>query len=561
MESPLLAIFLVLAVVAMSGLESAYVQVTTTNQAATADLLGSVPFLLLFSLDLLVPLTVALLSKRFFILYLLAQCFLSSILLHYTIFFYNTLTLSTIYHSMQGAASLGIDILGFTRWDIIITLGFLLMLKLFLVRVSMVRRRGMPRIWKLRGAVAVACMMAICCVVIAIYGKTGLTLTWVEPKGHRPAAERRLEEGARESVRTIGYVATWLGEFFSGNYKDTTLIYAEARCSDPGGGLCVTEGGAGKWLGLPVPPLGETVVMIQAESLDFAAVDLRVNGRVVMPFMNYLAHTSMLLKVFAPHKVGSCNSDYEILNGRIAEQNVVYYTYINDYPDSVIHLLNESGYHPAVFHGLSGGLFNLRSAYEAQGFERFHFKEELLAEGYKPGPYIMEHVMDEDLFKNAADHLLSADGRRAQFIITMSSHVPFMKPRPEYKSVGGKFARYVSSLTYLDQQLAEYYARLPEGTVMIIWGDHGSDVVYPRGFEPGDREVPFLVHVKGETGWLSELRAEKAARNASLSATSREPSLTADGRTHNLCQLTFYLRCLFSQRPHDDRNVAVADKP
>jgi len=547
-QNGVLAIFLVLLVVGLSGLTAAYIQVITTNRVISPELLTDTSFLMLLSVDLMAPLTVALLSRRAFIVYLVIQTFLDTILLHYTIFFYNTLTLSTIYHSMQGAASLGIDILGFARWDIIGACGALLVLELFLVQISMGRRTRMPKVFKLRGVTAVALMTILCWQINLIYGKTGLTLLWVDTKGHRPAAERRLEEGTRASVRSIGYLATWLGEFLSGNYKDTTLIYAESPCAPPDGGACLTEAsaeGARQWQNLPLPPLGRTVVLIQAESLDFAVLDMRVNGRTVTPFLNYLARRSLVLKVFAPHKVGSCNSDYEILNSRVAEQNVIYYTYIKEYPDSIIPILRDRGYRTQFFHGLAGSLFNLREAYTAQGFEDFHFKEELMAEGYRPGPYIMEHILDEDVFKSAADHL-DPEVKSLQFIVTMSSHVPFIKPTPEFKSAGGKFARYVTSLNYLDEQLAEYYHSLPEGTTLIIWGDHGSDVEYPRGFAAGYRQVPFIVHTKYESDWLEDLR--EAKRRFRLDQPGYiEPQLADDDQIHSLCELSHYLRCLFNE--------------
>lgn len=536
------AIFLVILVVLMSGLEAIYVQLTTTHRVITSETWRDFSFLILSGLDILMPLTIALLSKRALMVYLIAQCFLSSILLHYTIFFYNTLTLSTIYHSLQGAASLGIDIFGFARWDIIFVLGLVLAIKLFLVQVSMGRRPAMPGFFKLRGITAVACMTIITWLAAVVYGKTGLSLLWVETKGHRSAAERRLEEGTKESVRSIGYVGTWLGEFFSGNYMDTTLIYAENRCS---GSSCEVDTELQKrWQRLPVPPLGDIVAMVQVESLDYAVLDMRVNGIPVTPFLNFLARRSLVLKTFAPHKVGSCNSDYEILNARVAEQNVVYYVYINDYPDSVIHLLNDRGYRPTVFHGLPGRLFNLRNAYAAQGFVEFHFKNDLLADGYKPGPYIMDHIMDADVFGRAGRQLREATAPLAQFIITMSSHVPFLPASSDFKSVGGTFARYVTALNYVDRCLQEYYNKLPDGAVLVIWGDHGSDVAYPRGFGPGERYVPFLVHVKNDVGWLEKILAERR-RNWPDYLPGLEPDLRADRRNHTLGELSYYLRCLF----------------
>lgn len=572
------ALVLLSIVVLETGLEAAYVQLTTTRTVIDASLLLTPSFLFLLSLDLLVPMTAALLSRRLFIAYLALDCMQNIILLHYNIFFYNTLTLATIYHSMQGAASLGADIFGFARWNIIAACLALFACKAVLVRLSLLPHSHMPWLWKLRGITAVCCMTVIWYVSALIYGQTGLSALWIEPRGHRTAAERRLEQGAREAVRNIGYLATWIGELRSGTYKDTALIYAEMRCLDPDtktAMLCsrpdYSDNAKPLWHGLPVPQPGNTVVLIQVESLDFAALGMRVNGHTVLPFISHLAGTSLTLKAFAPHKVGSSNSDYEILNRRVADQNVMYYSYITEYPDSAIRVLAEKGYNPAVFHGLSGKLFNLRSAYAAQGFERFYFKEELNAAGYASSRYIMEHVMDADLFAEAAEQLRqnsrpnssqnsSPEGlqgdRQAQFIISMSSHIPFLDPLPEFKSAGGVFARYVSSLHYLDRSLAAYYEQLPDGALLVLWGDHGSDVTYPDGFPKNSRHVPFMVHIKGDGEWMRRAGSAEdgeceKSRYANVLGSdllaevpyheSRESPVLASRRIYTLCELGHFL--------------------
>ncbi len=538
----------------LAGLESVYVQIETTRQDVSWHLLTT-SFFFLCALDFLVPLAIGLLSRRALFLYFAGQTFLSTVLLHYDIFFYNPLTLASIYHSMQGAASLGIDIFAFARWDIILAMGVLFCAKVVLIQMARAPDALMPRFWSGRGATAVACMAVICWISVLIYGKTGLSLLWIDSQGHRTATERRLEAGTRQAVRNIGYVATWIGEWMSGTYKDTELIYAEMRCVDPDAGQCREGDGPPLWDGLPLPPVGDHVVFIQVESLDFAALDMKVNGHAVTPFLDHLSRDSLLLKVFAPHKVGSSNSDYELLNGRIADQNVIYYSYIKDYPDSIIRRIREKGYTTSLFHGLGGSLFNLREAYTAQGFDTLVFKEELLRQGYPPSDAIMEHVLDEHVFTSAANAL--HPGRQFQFIVTMSSHVPFLDPLPIFDRAGGRFARYVSSLHYLDQCLAAYYARLPEGTLLILWGDHGSDVPYPRGFPENNRHVPFIVQVKGDSGWLDarpkapparpappEVYASNADGVARGKIRSADPEASST-RTYGLCELAYYLRCIF----------------
>lgn len=529
-----LAVFFLFLAVGVIGLESACVQTLTAYRTISADLVTTPSFVSLLALDMLVPLTVVLLSRRLLFAYCVVQCFLSVVLLHYTIFFYNPLTLSTIYHSMQGAASLGVDIFGFARWDIIMLGAVLLAVKVLLIQLGRTPDRRMPRLWNLRGITAVTCMAVIWVISSTIYGRTGLSVLWVDSRGHRTATERRMEEGTREAVRSIGYVATWIGEWMSGTYRDTALIYAEMRCADPDETYCREHGrGKGTWHGLPVPPVGNVVVFVQVESLDYAALDMTVNGRAVTPFFNFLARRSVTAKAFAPHKVGSCNADYEILNGRVADQNVIYYSYIKEYPDSVIEKLAAAGYAPTVYHGLGGNLFNLREAYAAQGFQRFVFKEELLRKGYAASSLIMGHVRDEDVFAQAAEDMAEG-GKRAQFIVTMTSHIPFIEALPVFKSAGGTFSRFVSSLHYVDQCLAAYYATLPEGALLVVWGDHGSDVPYPAGYPANTRHVPFIAHRKGDISWLGMF-----ADNTDMGAGANEREFT-------LCELAHYLRRLAS---------------
>jgi hypothetical protein len=522
--------FLNLAVL-LCALESAYVQVATTGRELSFALFSDPSFFMLFGIDLAVPLCVSLLSRRAFMVMIVLQAVLSSILLHYALFFYNPLTLSTLYHSMQGLSALGVGVTAFARWNIILVLGVLCLVKLGLVRMSRIPDREMPPVWDMRGITAVVCMAAVFWMSSTIYAKTGLSLVWVDSRGHRTATERRLENGTREAVRTLGYIATWVGEFLSGTYADLDLIYAEARCKDPGN---KDAPGSRTWDGNPLPPLPRTVVMVQVESLDFEAVDMWVKDIPVMPFLSRLSESSLRLEAFAPHKVGSSNSDYELLNSRVADQNVLYYEYITEYPDSAIRMLGAAGYASAVFHGLEGDLFRLRGAYKAMGFEHHFFKEELREQGYKQGRGILKQIPDKDVFSAALSFLRPYE-KQALFIITLDSHIPFSDVRAEFSKKSGTFARYISSLRNFDEALADFYFQLPEETLLIIWGDHGSDVSYPGEYPQNRRRAPFIVHAKGDREWMAGTGARQD---------SRAP--------YTLCELSFYLKRIFTQAQPED---------
>ena len=506
--------FLLLSVF-VSSAESFLVQTLSLHHVLTLESLGDTANVYLLLIDVLVPLSLCLLSRWAYLVFMMVQTMVSSVILHYGSFFYNTLTLSTIYHSMQGLSYLGDSVFMFLKADILLTLTMVFCAKLLFLWLSALPHASMPGLWHLRGVAALSGLMLVSVMIFWGHGRVGILSMWTDASEHRTAEARRTQEGTRQSVQHLGYLATWAGEWLGGVYKDTTLIYAEKTCPDPD----ESRESADTWCGYSLPPVRGPVVMLQVESLDFAAPSMRFNGMPVMPFLESLLPSSLLLRAFAPHKVGSANSDYELLNGRVAEQNVMYYSYIREYPDSVVHHLADR--RPAVFHGLEGNLFNLRQAYALMGFDRSFFKEELVEAGYPPSSLTMEHVADEHVLNAAAEYLEQGRGE-AVFVVTMSSHIPFMEPGSEFGLKDGMFARYVSSLHYVDACLADFWKRLPEGTLLMLWGDHSSDISYPRGMEDNGKHVPFLVSVKGDDAWLK--------------------SRPDTERTFTLCELSHLLR-------------------
>ena len=520
-------LFLLLSV-AVSALEAFFVQVFSIHHMLTVESLRETVTPSLILVDVLAPLCLALISRKAYGVFLVLQSAASAVILHYASFFYNTLTLSTMYHSMQGLNRLGGSVFVFVRPDILLRLALVLFLQFLLLRLAAQSSEAESRLRNARAVFVPFCLLALSVTVFWEHGSSGMLSLWTSEGPHRTTFDRRSQEGAKESVRHLGYLATWAGEWLGGAYRDTSLIYAEKRCEDPQKLFLAAHPEEGEtWCGCPIPPASGPVAMIQVESLDYAALSMSFAGHEVMPFLRSLLPESLLLRGFAPHKVGSANSDYELLNGRVAEENVMYYSYIREYPDSVVRAL--AGRRPATFHGLEGDLFNLRGAYRLMGFDRTFFKEELVQEGYPVSSLAMEQVADEYVLNAAAEYLEKGEGE-AVFVVTMSSHIPFMEPYPPFGLGKGLFSRYVSSLHYVDDCLASFYARLPEGTLFLLWGDHGSDVPYPSGLKENGRHVPFLVNVKGNDAWLA----------GGVGEGEKDRSFT-------LCSLSWFLRRMLGQ--------------
>ena len=252
---------------------------------------------------------------------------------------------------------------------------------------------------------------------------------------------------------------------------------------------------------------GRHMVVIQVESLDFAAIDARVDGRPVMPFLRKLREVSMLYSVKPFHDTGSSEADFSLLMaatpiGRLNPFQVKGFSYAEALP----RLARERGYRPVALHGNTGSFFHRRGAYEQMGFDELYFREEL-------APRRVAGEWDDQLLAFSASELAKATEPTLHFLITITSHSPFNRlprekrelfPNPETTE-----ELYLNSIRYVDRALERYVAALPHGTTVVIYGDHESGV---RGYAAGsghDGRVPWLIHETGRD--LSERQPSRAS--------------------------------------------------
>lgn len=289
----------------------------------------------------------------------------------------------------------------------------------------------------------------------------------------------RFEPPARRSLKYRGYLGTFLMELGSGTAF--TPPYVPARtCSSA-------------WTDqIPVPAAPSQLALVQVESLDFELLEMDVDGRPVMPFLRSLLPDAILLRLDGTKKLASANSDFELFNGLEASPDFVHYEYENAYPRSLIAQLGSGGRPVEVFHGLPANYMNLRAAYKLQGFSRYHDIEVMRAAGVRPlDCWWAGVVTDKDLFDYAAQQMPS--GPFVQFIITMSMHLPKYVDRiaPERRFCSSSRSAFLTLAHDTDIALRHYVAKLPQGAMLILWGDHRS---YSRD---NSGLIPFLVYIKG----------------------------------------------------------------
>jgi phosphoglycerol transferase MdoB-like AlkP superfamily enzyme len=291
-------------------------------------------------------------------------------------------------------------------------------------------------------------------------------------------------------------------ELLQGKPTQAQNIFTQATCGDEA------------VRGLPVFSLGPRITLLQVESLDYSAINARAEGRVVAPVLSAMAKEALFLEIDGTKRLGSANSDYELLNTKVAREEVLYYAYLTEFPDSLILLLKRHGYETAVFHGVNGRYMSLRRAYAQMGFSKHYFKEELIKIGYQANPLLfMEQVPDGPLLDFAAGHARSP-GPFLHFIITITMHA---NAPPEF-SGGFSSHSYFNALSYFDAALGRYLEALEEGDSVIVYGDHQS-----YGGPERSGTVPFLIYTKGKP--LASTLPAKVV--------------------YSRCEMSHYLRALF----------------
>lgn len=446
-------------------------------------------------------------------------------LLTYAGYFRQTLTMSVVVSNWGEGIQVADFAVSLVPWPWVLILGLSLLVKLLLLRAA-----GRPGFsLKLRVAGSLCCLAFYATVMLAL-GRTPARLTQI----------RRAASSADLMV-TYGYLPPWLAELA---YLDDDVMLRRALerrglCSDK---LTPLE---------PSLPLPERLVVVQVESLGFAILGYRANGKEVTPFLNRLHERSMFYRIRASHRIGSADADFAMLMGAEPSRDMNTYK-IRRYPyeDALPELLRRLGYEAVALHGASGRFYARRGPFEEMGFSRLVFEEEFNREfGMPSGTF---GVYDRDLFDLSARLLRAADRKVFHFLITLTSHGPYhMEPGEGeiFPSPANDGQRYFNTMRYVDDQLRAYFRRLPAETLVIIYGDHTVGVKY-GDFVP-DRHgandyVPCFIHLTGG--------------NLALRQKTRDLSLARDGRL-SLLDVATYLRRRLVEEHHTPAAALVAGAP
>ncbi|MBI5231037.1 MAG: sulfatase-like hydrolase/transferase [Coriobacteriales bacterium] len=261
---------------------------------------------------------------------------------------------------------------------------------------------------------------------------------------------------------------------------------------------------------------GKNVIVIQVEALQTAALDLKVQGKEVTPYLNRLADKSWYFPNTFTQVGGGNTADAEFM------LNTSLYPPLNAaasqrWPDrelpSFMRLLKQSGYTTMTFHANTAHFWNRVELYGALGFDKFYDSEffggkDVLGMG----------ASDEVLYAKVLPELQKLDDAGTPFcaqLITLSSHRPFdgvPKDRLPLQITGqwqDTFtADYLSSQSYADRALGEFLAELErtglaEDSIVVVYGDHFGLVADEPDPRDAEAQRDFFGHEMTEADLLS----------------------------------------------------------
>jgi phosphoglycerol transferase MdoB-like AlkP superfamily enzyme len=265
---------------------------------------------------------------------------------------------------------------------------------------------------------------------------------------------------------------------------------------------------------------GKNVIMIQVESLQNFAVNLKVNGQEVMPNVARLARESMYWDDFYSETGQGVTSDADLLGNcslHPTRTGAVYYDYAQNHFRCMPTVLRESGYKAVAFQGMPPDFWNLATVYPHVGFEKYYN----IKDGLQLDEKIGIGLSDESFLRQTADQLKELPQPYEAFVVTLTSHGPFnFEGLPHELNLGSlegtDAGNYLHAVHYTDKAIGHFIDRLRQdgaldNAVVLLYGDHGgvfrqnSGTADLLGFAPADevnwtrmeKSVPFLIRLPG----------------------------------------------------------------
>ena len=229
---------------------------------------------------------------------------------------------------------------------------------------------------------------------------------------------------------------------------------------------------------------GSNVLMVQLEAFQNFMINRSIGGQEITPHLNDLIGQSAYFSQFYHQTAQGRTSDADF-TANCSMQPVangsVFIQYAPNEFDCMSKTLKENDYGTTVFHSYEGGFWNRNTMYHNMRYDQFYsLKHFTLDEkiGWALG--------DKSFFRQSLDVISEQKQPFYSFLITLSSHHPYVIPAAEKKLNLGELdgtmmGDYLQAIHYVDAALGELVDRMKaEGlwnnTILVMYGDHDNSI-------------------------------------------------------------------------------------
>ncbi|MBM7647763.1 lipoteichoic acid synthase [Bacillus ectoiniformans] len=227
------------------------------------------------------------------------------------------------------------------------------------------------------------------------------------------------------------------------------------------------------------------VIYVSMESLQTFAIDKKVNGKEVTPFLNSLVKDegAFYFDNFF-HQTGqgkTSDAEFMMENSLFGlPQGAVYMTHAENTYQSAPAMLKDEGYTSAVFHGNYKTFWNRSEMYRSFGYDKFY--DATYYDMEKQDHLVSYGLKDKPFFKESMPYLTSLKQPFYSKFLTLSNHFPFDRHEKDTDfqkgTTGDKVVdNYFQTAHYMDQSLEQFFndlkkSGLYDNTVIVMYGDH-----------------------------------------------------------------------------------------
>lgn len=270
---------------------------------------------------------------------------------------------------------------------------------------------------------------------------------------------------------------------------------------------------------------GKNVIYISMESLQTFAIDYKINGLEVTPFLNSLTrdkNTFYFDNYF--HQTGqgkTSDAEFMMENSMygLPQGSVFINKSLNTY-QALPGILKTKGYTSASFHGNTKSFWNREDMYKSFGYDHFFDSAFYNMEGENVLNYGLK---DKPFFKESMPMLENLKQPFYAKFIALSNHFPFPTDEGDTDFPAGDFGdnvvnKYFQTAHYMDEALEQFFADLKksglyDNSIIVMYGDHygisdnhntamskvmGKEIT---SFESAQlQRVPLIIHAPGVEG-------------------------------------------------------------